>query len=72
MLGQNEPLLGESFKSPVFESTSALTDYTPLDVWPSDADRANSDELDRICDQLALAESYIEMLEQRLNKALAA
>lgn len=72
MLGQNEPLLGESFKSPVFESTSAPTDYTPLDVWPSDADRANSDELDRICDQLALAESYIEMLEQRLNKALAA
>lgn len=72
MLGQNEPLLGESFKSPVFESTSAPTDYTPLDVWPSDADRANSDELDRICDQLALAESYIEVLEQRLNKALAA
>ena len=72
MLGQNEPLLGESFKSPVFESTSAPTDYTPLDVWPSDADRANSDELDRICDQLALAESYIEMLEQRLNKAHAA
>jgi hypothetical protein len=72
MLGQNEPLLGESFKSPVFESTSAPNDYTPLDVWPSDADRANSDELDRICDQLAIAESYIEMLEQRLNKALAA
>lgn len=72
MLGQNEPLLGESFKSPVFESTSAPIDYTPLDIWPSDADRANSDELDRICDQLALAESYIEMLEQRLNKALAA
>ncbi|TMP50259.1 hypothetical protein [Pseudoalteromonas sp. S1688] len=72
MLGQNEPLLGESFKSPVFESTSAPNDYTPLDVWPSSQDRANSDELDRICDQLALAESYIEMLEQRLNKALAA
>ncbi|WP_417669452.1 hypothetical protein [Pseudoalteromonas tetraodonis] len=71
MPGQ-EPLLGESFKSPVFESTSAPTGYTPLDVWPSDADRANSDELDRICDQLALAESYIEVLEQRLNKALAA
>ena len=72
MLGQNEPLLGESFKSPVFESTSAPIDYTPRDVWPSDADRANSDELDRICDQRAVAESYIEMLEQRLNKALAA
>jgi len=72
MLGQNEPLLGESFKSPVFESTSAPTDYTPLDVWPSSQDRAENDELDRICDQLALAESYIEVLEQRLNKALAA
>lgn len=72
MLGQNEPLLGESFKSPVFESTSAPTDYTPLDVWPSSQDRAENEELDRICDQLDLAESYIEMLEQRLNKALAA
>ena len=71
MLGQ-EPLLGESFKSPVFESTSAPTDYAPLDVWPSDADRAENEELDRICNQLMHAESYIELLEQRLNKALAA
>lgn len=71
MLDQSEPLLGNNFKSPVFENGEKL-DYDPLDVWPSDADRANSDELDRICDQLALAESYIEMLEQRLNKALAA
>ena len=79
MLGQNEPLLGESFKSPVFESTSAPTDYTPLDVWPSDADRAENEELGRICDQLDLAECHIEAqdvrikdLEQRLNKAHAA
>ena len=74
-----EPLLGNSFKSPVLESISAPTGYTPLDVWPSDADRANSDELDRICNQLDAAECHIEDqdvlikdLEQRLNKALAA
>ncbi|MDC9527573.1 hypothetical protein PSH54_19025 [Pseudoalteromonas sp. Angola-30] len=67
-----EPLLGNNFKSPVFESTSAPTGYTPLDIWPSTQDRADNDELDRICDQLDVAESYIEVLEQRLNKALAA
>ena len=72
MLGQNEPLLGNEFKSAVFESTSATTGYTPLDIWPSSQDRAESDELDRVCDQLARAESYIDALEQRLNKALAA
>jgi len=67
-----EPLLGNNFKSPVFESTSAPTGYTPLDLWPSSQDRADNEELDRICDQLDVAESYIEVLEQRLNKALAA
>lgn len=67
-----EPLLGNNFKSPVFESTSAPTGYTPLDIWPSSQDRADNEELDRICDQLDVAESYIEVLEQRLNKALAA
>ena len=67
-----EPLLGNNFKSPVFESTSAPTGYTPLELWPSSQDRADNDELDRICDQLDVAESYIEVLEQRLNKALAA
>lgn len=72
MLGQGEPLLGNNFKSTTFESTSAPTGYTPLDLWPSDRDRVDNDELDRVCDQLALAESYIEVLEQRLNKALAA
>ena len=72
MLDQNEPLLGNSFKSNMFENTSAPTGYTPLDAWPSSQDRADNDELDRICDQLALAESYIDVLEQRLNKALAA
>lgn len=72
MLGQNEPLLGESFKSPVFENAGAVTGYQPLAQWPSSQDRAESEELDRICDQLDLAESYIEELEQRLNKAIAA
>jgi hypothetical protein len=56
----------------VFESTSAPTGYTPLSLWPSSQDRADNDELDRICDQLDVAESYIEVLEQRLNKAHAA
>lgn len=69
---QSEPLLGSNFKSPVFESTSAPTGYTPLSLWPSSQDRADNDELDRICDQLDVAESYIEVLEQRLNKAHAA
>lgn len=72
MLGQNEPLLGESFKSPAFESEGAITGYQPFTQWPSSQDRAENEELDRICDQLALAESYIDVLEQRLNKALAA
>lgn len=71
MLDQNEPLLGNSFKSPVFENGEKLG-YDPLDLWPSDRDRADNDELDRICNQLIHAESYIELLEQRLNKALAA
>lgn len=71
MLDQNEPLLGNSFKSPVFENGEKLG-YDPLDLWPSDRDRADNDELDRICNQLMHAESYIELLEQRLNKALAA
>lgn len=71
MLGQ-EPLLGESFKSPVFENAGPMTGYQPLAQWPSSQDRADNDELDRICDQLDLAESYIEVLEQRLNKAHAA
>lgn len=68
MLDQ-EPLLGESFKSPVFENAGPMTGYQPLAQWPSSQERAESDELDRICDQLDLAESYIEVLEQRLNKA---
>lgn len=72
MLGQDEPLLGESFKSPVFESAGSHRGYQPLAQWPSSQDRANNDELDRVCDQLDLAESYIEVLEQRLNKAHAA
>ncbi len=71
MLDRNEPLLGNNFKSPVFENGEKLG-YDPLDLWPSDRDRADNDELDRICNQLMHAESYIELLEQRLNKALAA
>ncbi|WPJ21814.1 chromosome segregation protein [Pseudoalteromonas phage vB_Pun_Y3] len=71
ILEQNEPLLGNGFKSPVFENGEKLG-YDPLDVWPSDSDRAGNDELDRICNQLMRAESYIEILEKRLNKALTA
>ena len=72
MLDQDEPLLGNAFKSATFEITSAPTDYAPLSAWPSSQDRAENEELDRVCDQLDLAESYIEVLEQRLNKAHAA
>tara|TARA_R110000822_G_scaffold58228_3_gene145745 strand:+ start:1863 stop:3050 length:1188 start_codon:yes stop_codon:yes gene_type:complete len=72
MLDQDEPLFGNEFKSAVFENTSAPTGYTPLSLWPSSQDRADNDELDRVCDQLDIAESYIEVLEQRLNKAHAA
>lgn len=72
MLDQDEPLLGNEFKSAVFENTSAPTGYTPLSLWPSSQDRAENEELDRVCDQLDIAESYIEVLEQRLNKAHAA
>ncbi|MAD75635.1 MAG: hypothetical protein CML20_12755 [Rheinheimera sp.] len=79
MLDQDEPLLGSNFKSPVFESTNAPPDYTPLDIWPSSQDRAENDELDRVCNQLCVAECHIadqnvliKDLEQRLNKALAA
>jgi len=72
MLDQDEPLLGNEFKSAVFENTSAPTGYTPLSLWPSSQDRADNEELDRVCDQLDIAESYIEVLEQRLNKAHAA
>ena len=34
--------------------------------------RAENDELDRVCDQLEVAESHIAFLEAELNKALAA
>lgn len=57
----------------------APTGYTPLDIWPSSQDRAENDELDRVCNKLDVAECHIESqdkrieeLEQRLNKALAA
>ncbi len=67
------PLFGEQFKSTTFEaSTTSELGYTPLDLWPSDEDRANNDELDRVCDHLEEAENYIEFLEAKLNKALAA
>lgn len=72
MLGQDEPLLGESFKSPVFESADSVHGYLPLVQWPSDRDRAYDDSLGRVCAKLEEAERYIEVLEQRLNKAHAA
>lgn len=72
MLGQDEPLLGDAIKSATFENAGETTGYQPLALWPSSQDRAENEELDRICDQLDLAESYIEVLEQRLNKAIAA
>lgn len=72
MPGQDEPLLGDAIKSATFENAGETAGYQPLALWPSSQDRAENEELDRICDQLDLAESYIEVLEQRLNKAIAA
>lgn len=43
--------------------------YEFLDLWPSDIDRAENNELDRVCDKLAEAEHLISIL---LNKQKAA
>lgn len=75
MPDQDEPLFGGATKSATFENKIAskpLTTYAPLDLWPSDIDRAENDELDRICDHLNYAEDVIEHLQRELNKAYAA
>ncbi len=36
--------------------------YQPLDLWPSDYDLSQSDELARVCQQLEEAEAYIQIL----------
>jgi hypothetical protein len=69
---QDSPLLGGTIKSDVFETSTNTDGYIPLDLWPSAVDRAENDELDRVCDQLEVAESHIAFLEAELNKALAA
>jgi len=71
-LNVNTPLLGSTIHSDVFESSQEITGYQPLQVWPSDQERAESDVLDSVCDQLEVAESHILFLEAELNKALAA
>lgn len=43
--------------------------YQPLDLWPSDADRADSEELDRVCRKLEEAEDIIELLENSTKAA---
>jgi hypothetical protein len=43
--------------------------YEFLDLWPSDMDRAENDELDRVCDKLTEAEHLISIL---LNNQKAA
>ena len=45
---------------PVDKST-----YEPLAVWPSDQERAQYDELDRICIKLEEAEDFIEFSQQK-------
>ncbi len=69
---QDAPLLGGTIKSDVFEAASTTDGYIPLELWPSAMDRAENEELDRVCDQLEVAESHIAFLEAELNKALAA
>ena len=37
-------------------------EYEPLDLWPSDYDVSQSDELARVCQKLEEAEAYIQIL----------
>ncbi|KJZ03258.1 hypothetical protein [Pseudoalteromonas piscicida] len=41
--------------------------YVPLELWPSDYDRAKSDTLDFVCFKLEEAEQYIKILEAQFN-----
>lgn len=45
------------------------TDYQSLDIWPSDIDRAENEELERLCQKLEEAEAFIEELTRKLTKA---
>jgi hypothetical protein len=58
-----EPLLGDTVKSKALEQ--AFLSYEPLDVWPSDQDRFENDDLDRICQKLEQAEDYIAALQNK-------
>lgn len=58
-----EPLLGNTVKSKALEQ--AFLSYEPLDVWPSDQDRFENDDLDRICQKLEQAEDYIAALQNK-------
>lgn len=41
--------------------------YCPLELWPSDMDRAENEELDRVALKLEEAEEYISFLESQIN-----
>lgn len=41
--------------------------YEPLYLWPSDMDRAENEELERVASKLEEAEQYIEFLESQIN-----
>ena len=62
-----------SFVGTVIEASAinTATEYEPLPIWPGDHERAENEELDRVCNKLEEAEDYIEYLvsQYALNKA---
>lgn len=70
----NEPLLGDSIKSNIFESQEKesspnflMSSYQPLELWPSDDSKSQNQELSEVCEKLEEAEAYIAELEEQLG-----
>lgn len=57
-------------KAPTKKPVISMT-YEPLPLWPSDQDRAENETLNKICNQLADAEDYIEYLKSNINGVAA-
>lgn len=54
---ENDPVSGDCH----------VPSYEPLYLWPSDMDRAENEELERVASKLEEAEQYIEFLESQIN-----
>lgn len=50
-------------KAPAVQAQS----YSPLELWPSDTDRAENEALDEVCIKLQEAEEYIEFLSRQIG-----